>query len=305
MGTILDQGADQRAQNNLDADRPDAPYSPYAPTLTVSIVVYHSDDSWLQKTLHSLEAALLLAQATGTLGKAHVMLVDNGATGATSHWANILRAQFCDDPANIESTLLAGHGNVGYGRANNLALRQTARTDYVLALNPDVELAVDSIAAGITFLQRDRACGMVTPVATAPDGAPSFLVKQYPSVWVLAVRGFAPAFFRRWCQRRLDLYERADRPFDSPLTDAKFVSGCFMLMRTSAFERAKGFDESFFLYFEDFDLSYRISQFAAVVRLPECRIVHAGGGASRKGRTHVTLFVKSALHFFRKHGWRW
>jgi hypothetical protein len=167
-----------------------------------------------------------------------------------------------------------------------------------------VEIDTPALTEAIRFMAHEQACVMVTPVATSPDGTPQYLVKNYPRVSVLAMRGFAPAWLKRALQRRLDEYDRADRPYDSPLTDARIVSGCFMLMRRSAFERAGGFDERFFLYFEDFDLSLRMSELGAIVRLPASRIVHAGGQASRKGIRHIGLFARSAVRFFGKHGWR-
>jgi hypothetical protein len=274
-------------------------------TLAVTIVSYHSGLPWLERTLQFLKLALLRAFARGLLVRAQVTLVDNGCASADSPLSNVLRRHFAGVLAEIECRTLAGQGNIGYGAANNLAFSGGLCAQYLLTLNPDVVLDEDAIAAGLGFFAANPACAMVTPVAVSPDGAPLFLVKRYPRVSILAVRGFAPAFFKRWIRHRLAAYDRAERPHDTPISDARIVSGCFMLMRREAFERAGGFDERFFLYFEDFDLSYRISEFAAVVRVPECRIEHAGGDAAGKGGRHVWMFARSALRFFGKHGWRW
>jgi GT2 family glycosyltransferase len=272
--------------------------------LTVGLVVFQPDVSWLKRTLDSLAAALQQAKDSGALERAEVVLVDNGAAGPTSPQGALLSALADGRLPWLDTRVLAGHGNVGYGRANNLAFAG-APADYLLVLNPDVEIAAEAIDSALKFLAVNPACGMVTPVATAPDGSPLFLVKNYPHLWVLAVRGFAPDSLKRMLQRRLAIYDRAERPYDSVLTDARIASGCFMLIRRALFERLRGFDESFFLYFEDFDLSYRLSQISAIVRLPECRIVHAGGQASQKGGRHVRMFMRSAARFFGKHGWRW
>ncbi|MEO8384587.1 MAG: glycosyltransferase family 2 protein, partial [Betaproteobacteria bacterium] len=85
------------------------------------------------------------------------------------------------------------------------------------------------------------------------------------------------------------------------LTDVKIASGCFMLVRRTVLDRVQGFDPAFFLYFEDFDLSYRIASFADIARVADVRIVHAGGGAAAKSVRHVWLFVSSALRFIWKH----
>ncbi|NJR72189.1 MAG: hypothetical protein HC782_03800 [Gammaproteobacteria bacterium] len=82
------------------------------------------------------------------------------------------------------------------------------------------------------------------------------------------------------------------------------MSGCCMLMRGEVWQRVGGFDEKFFLYFEDFDLSKRIAAIAEIHRLPSFQIIHGGGNASNKGLKHIRFFVQSAWRFFNKHGWR-
>lgn len=289
----------------LPAPPPHAPAPASAGTLAVSVVVFHPDRAWLETTLESLAAAIEFARQAGMLQRARVFLVDNSATGNASPWSALLEAKFSAHAGWLETRTLAGQGNLGYGAANNLALKQATEADYLLVLNPDVRLDIAAVASAIAFLTLDSGCGMVTPVANAPDGTALFLVKSYPRVWVLAVRGFAPLWLKDLLRRRLDAYERADRPHDSPLSDVTLASGCFLMIRRNVFDRAGGFDPAFFMYFEDFDLSYRISRFAAVARVPECRIVHAGGGAAGKGLAHTRMFMRSALRFFNKHGWRW
>jgi GT2 family glycosyltransferase len=274
-------------------------------SLSVSVVVYHPDRDWLSTTLSTLAESLVQAHAAGLLDWATVALVDNGALLSGSAWAAMLDAHFAPHAAWLDTRVLAGHGNIGYGAANNLAFAQTPQADYLLVLNPDVRLDHAAISGGIAHLTRDTGCGVVTPVAEAPDGTPLFLVKSYPHVSVLAARGFAPGWLRKLLRRRLALYERADQPHDSPLTDVRLASGCFLLIRGAVFRRVGGFDPAFFLYFEDFDLSFRIGKTAAIARVPACRIVHAGGGAGGKGFAHTRMFVRSAWRFFDKHGWRW
>lgn len=276
-----------------------------AVSLSVSVVVFHPDRDWLETTLSTLAESLLSARTAGILDRVNVAVVDNGASSVGSAWAAMLDGHFARHAAWVDARVLAGQGNIGYGAANNLAFAQTPHADYLLVLNPDVRLDRSAIAGGIAYLTLDAGCGMVTPVAEAPDGTPLFLVKSYPHVWVLAARGFAPEWLRSLLRRRLDQYERADRPHDSPLADVQLASGCFLLIRGGVFRRVGGFDPAFFLYFEDFDLSFRICKAAAIARVPECRIVHAGGGAARKGFAHTRMFVRSAWRFFNKHGWCW
>ena len=77
-----------------------------------------------------------------------------------------------------------------------------------------------------------------------------------------------------------------------------------MLCRTSALQSAGGFNERFFLYFEDFALSRELGKQGALHHVPTVRIIHHGGGASRKGLKHIRYFAASALRFYQQYGWK-
>jgi GT2 family glycosyltransferase len=121
---------------------------------------------------------------------------------------------------------------------------------------------------------------------------------------VLFLRGFAPRSLPRRFRAALDRYEMRDVVGDRFLDDVPLASGCFMLARTPLLAELGGFDPRFFMYFEDYDLSVRLSRRSRIAYVPEVRIVHAGGEASRKGLRHVRWFVSSAWRFFSRHGWR-
>ena len=87
--------------------------------------------------------------------------------------------------------------------------------------------------------------------------------------------------------------------------DVPIVSGCFMFFRRDVLDAVGGFSPDYFLYFEDFDLSLRVSKVARIAYVPAVRIVHHGGDAARKGLKHIWMFTRSAVTFFNTHGWRW
>ena len=83
------------------------------------------------------------------------------------------------------------------------------------------------------------------------------------------------------------------------------ASGCFMLLRTGPLQSVKGFNEKYFLYFEDFDLSLRLRECGQLMFLPSMVITHHGGYAATKGGGHIRLFVRAGFRFFNDHGWKW
>ena len=267
---------------------------------SATIVTFHPDAALLERALRSLGEAIAQAQERGLVTSARVFIVDNGDASSLRDSQAAARA-FAAPDATLE--LVHGHGNVGYGRANNLVLPRL-ESEFHLVMNPDVELDRDAIAASIEALQSDSRFGLVAPDVRGADGERQYLCKRYPSVWVLFLRGFAPRALRRACAGALDRYEMRDVVDAGASAAVPLASGCFMVVRTQLFRALGGFDPRFFMYFEDYDLSLRIGREAQVAYVPAARIVHHGGEAARKGRRHVSWFLRSAWRFFATHGWR-
>lgn len=271
-----------------------------APALSACIVTYRPSRALFERALASLAHAIGEARRAGALGEARLYVVDNGP--AVDH-AAILEALRAWPPDAGALEVIAGHGNLGYGRANNLALAR-ARSDAHLVMNPDVELEPAALVEALRALQAHPEVGMVAPAVTGDDGAPQYLCKRYPTVWVLFLRGFAPERLRRRHRGAIDAYEMRDLIGPDFVAGVPLASGCFMLARTALLARLGGFDPRYFLYFEDYDLSLRVGREAQVAYVPTARIRHHGGEAARKGWRHVAWFLRSAVRFFSRHGWR-
>ena len=269
-------------------------------SLSITIVTYRPDATLLARALAALAGSVEHARAAGRLGDVRLFVVDNGPAEELARVREALAAW----PAQAGAAeLVAGHGNVGYGRANNRVLERLA-SDYHLVMNPDVEPDPQALAAALEVLDARPEVGLVAPDARGDDGTPSYLCKRYPSVWVLFLRGFAPHGMRERHARELAAYEMRDVVAGGAVAPVPLASGCFMLVRTALFRRVGGFDPRFFLYFEDYDLSLRVGREAEVAFVPQARIVHHGGEAARKGPRHIAWFVRSAWRFFATHGWR-
>jgi GT2 family glycosyltransferase len=275
-------------------------------SLTVSVVTFRPDTVLLERCLRKLALAIGAAREDGATRTVAVALIDNSEDrGVAEAVIKLGKARFAD--SGIQVTYLHGHANIGYGTAHNLVLHGTG-ADYQLVLNPDVELAADSLANAMRWLDAHPEVGAAAPAVTNTEGRPEFLCKRYPAVLDLALRGFAPRFVQRLFRRRLDRYELRDYidpASDKPVLGVPVMSGACMLVKRKAIDASGGFDPKFFLYFEDFDWSVRLNRITQTVYLPSFRVVHHGGGAARKGLRHIVWFVASGWRFYRKHGWRW
>ena len=177
-----------------------------APSLSATIVTYRTPRGVLEEALRSLAAAVDRARAAGMLDGVSLHVVDNSPAEAAEEAAAALAAW---PPHAGVAELVAGHGNLGYGRANNLVLPRL-RSDLHLVMNPDVEVDADALHAALQAFADHPEFGLVAPAVRGEDGAPQFLCKRYPSVWVLFLRGFAPPSLKRRFRHAIEHYEMRD-----------------------------------------------------------------------------------------------
>lgn len=252
----------------------------------------------LERTLQTLDTALDCFLKQSQAKSAPLYLINNG-TDERIDWAQLTNG------AQLQTNVVEGHGNVGYGRGHNLVIELTA-SRYHLILNPDIELESSALIHAIDFMDAHPEVGLLSPFIIDDTGHQQFLCRRFPTVLDLFVRGFLPARLRAPFENRLARYEMRDVINDENiLWDPPIVSGCFMLFRTEVLKKLGGFDPRYFLYFEDYDLSLRTHEIARVAYVPSVRVLHHGGDAARKGFKHIKLFVTSACRFFNRFGWKW
>lgn len=259
------------------------------PLLTVSIVTFNPDFVELSQTLDSLKIALNRLEKNCFL----LTIIDNSTSGSVSTF-------LAENYRHLPLRLIHGHGNIGFGRAHNLALNRVGQ--FHLILNPDIQLHPDALANAIAFMGSNPQCGLISPYADWPNGERQYLCKRYPAALDLFLRGFAPSLVRNFFSTRLKRYEMQAETQNIVYWNPPIVSGCFMFFRSGILLEAGGFTDSYFLYFEDFDLSLRVHKFSEIAYVPTVRVLHSGGNASKKGIWHIRTFIKSAITFYTIHG---
>jgi GT2 family glycosyltransferase len=265
-------------------------------SLCISIVTYTIKPEDFTAMLASLAAALEAANSAFKLNT-RIIIVDNGQEP-------LLVKELCArQQDNIQVELIFNDNNVGYGVAQNQGIA-SMEADYHLMMNPDVVLHTECLLRALQYLEKERDVVALSPEVKDILGKLQYLCKRYPSVTDLALRGFGPEFLRKKFEKRLSVYECRSMVDKKLTSKAKLISGCFMLVRGAALRTVGGFNEKFFLYFEDFALSIELGKLGKIVYFPQVAIVHYGGHAARKGLAHIRVFVESAWTFFNLYGWK-
>jgi GT2 family glycosyltransferase len=247
-----------------------------------SIVCYLSRHGQVERLLASLRTARpdLL-----------VYLVDNSPTDTLRPLAGRFGARYHHQPHNP-----------GYARGHNWALREAiaAGSVYHFVLNPDIQIPLDGIGKLLAYMEQHPDVGLLAPRVHYPDGRLQPLCKLLPHPLELLVRRFFPLLHRS--SGRQARYELHGSGY-SRVMDVPALSGCFMLMRVETVVRAGLFDERFFLYFEDVDLSRRVGRIARTVFVPHVAIVHDYARGSYRDWRLLWHHLVSAGRYFNKWGW--
>lgn len=225
------------------------------PALAVVTVSYRSD-SVLPTLIASLEVS--------TTRPYDLIIADNSPTNATRTIAAAAGAQY-----------LAMRSNAGYGAAVNAAVRHLSdEVRWVLICNPDVRLLPGSLDHLVERLEEDASIGAVGPRVLNEDGSTYPSARAVPSLRT----GIGHALFANiwkgnpWSRT----YRAATEHSEGPRT-AGWLSGSCLLVRRAAFDAIGGFDEGYFMYFEDVDLGIRMTESGRRnLYAPSAQVVHAG-----------------------------
>ena len=187
--------------------------------------------------------------------------------------------------------LIANDDNLGFARANNIAIRQSVG-EYVLLLNPDTIVAEQTLRQAVDFMDANPKAGGVGVCMHNADGtlAPESR-RAIPTPWVSCLKMLG--FTRRYYMSHLS--------WDEP-GRIEVISGAFCLLRRKALDQIGLLDEDFFMYGEDIDLSFRLLKGGWENWYVPCDIVHFKGESTQKSTfRYVHVFYQAMLIFFRKH----
>jgi len=219
------------------------------------------------------------------------IVVDNASTDGT---VVAIKKEF------PQVVVVANNENLGFAAANNTAIERS-KGEYILFLNPDTILHSNSLEILVRFMDNNKDVGACGPKLLNDDGTTQRSVRRFPD--------FCSALHRNTIFRTLRLfrkqyhrYRMLDFSYDRQI-DVDILMGAALMTRRYIIDEIGAMDESFFMYYEEADLCYRIKQAGwHITFIPTAVVTHLGGQSSGQipVRTRIRM-LKSLLIFFRKH----
>jgi N-acetylglucosaminyl-diphospho-decaprenol L-rhamnosyltransferase len=255
-------------------------------TLSVIIVNYNVK-YFLEQCLCSVRKAIEKIDG-------EVFVVDNNSTDGSIEYLQ---------PKFSEIKFIVNKENEGFGKANNKAL-SVAKGKYILFLNPDTIVTEDSFGNCISFFESNKNIGALG--VKMIDGKGIYLKESkrgFPSPWTAFCKlsGLTALFPHSKIFSKYYLGNLSEK--ENQVIDV--VSGAYFIVRKETLDKIGGFDEQFFMYAEDIDLSYRIQQSGFLnYYLAQTTIIHFKGESTTKDLRQVKLFYKAMKQFVKKHSGR-
>lgn len=250
------------------------------PVITVAIVLHRTPRALIESALRALRCEPV----------SRIYLIDNSPDKSLA------------DVAGADTRAVYRHvPNRGYGNAHNLAARMAADygSDYHLVLNPDVRWEEPVLARLVGIMRAHDGCRLIQPRICNPDGSLQHTCRLLPTPLDVFIRGFLPSWmFRKRRSNYLLPAAAYDREFH-PV----YMQGSFMLFDTRALQASDGFDERFFMYPEDIDITRRFAVHDTTLYTPEVTIVHDHAASSKRLGRMMWIHAVNMCRYFNKWGW--
>ena len=199
---------------------------------------------------------------------------------------------------------LSNSDNPGYGRAvNRLITSLEVVPKYLGVLNTDLSWQQGVFSTLLSWLELHPDVALAAPQIVDENRVIQKLCKRNPTILGLLSRRFVPNWLKpNWLKRYDRWYVMGDKDYLQSF-DVPYLSGCCMLMRRDAFCKVGGFDERYFLYLEDADLTRSLKQQGRCVHLPIAEVVHNWGRGNYRNLRLMLVNLESSWHYFQKWGW--
>jgi N-acetylglucosaminyl-diphospho-decaprenol L-rhamnosyltransferase len=257
-----------------------------APRLSVVIVNFNSGNE-TRECLRAVAADLASVEW-------QAIVIDNASTDGSA--ARIEQRPNVNVIVNAE--------NRGFGAAINQAAHTTA-APLLWLLNPDCRVEPGAFVALLETLDRHPGCAIAAPQLLNADGSVQASARGEPTAWtgLFGRHGLLAKMFPRSSMTRRNLQSRDLVASGAESMPVDWVMGASMLIRREMFDAVGGFDERYFLYWEDADLCHRLRERGWSTRfVPRARVVHSGGASARtRSRLAIRAFHESAYRYYATH----
>ena len=199
--------------------------------------------------------------------------------------------------------------NLGFGVGHNLAFKEVCKkikiyeNDILIVTNPDIYFDKQEFFKIINFMNLKINCEIVccNPLLRNHKNQIQFSAKKNPTILSLLIGRFKVLEKFKFLERYISINQNRAL-IEKQLINCEYLSGCFLVIRAKIFIKINGFDERYFLHFEDADITRTLNKYGNCVHFPYSTIYHRWNRGSHKSPKQTILLIKSMLKYYQKWG---
>jgi GT2 family glycosyltransferase len=262
--------------------------------ITASLVLYNPNEEKLNKVIESF--------LSSKVENIKLCFVDN-----SPQEIDFVKKSVAKDADRLE--YIFNNANIGFGAAHNIAIEKyIEKSEYHLILNPDIYFDEDLLPSLCERLDKDKDIGLCIPKVFFPDDSVQHVNRRLPSPMDVGMR-FATRklpvigpILAKIFKKSMDRYELKDidqtKSFICPS-----IQGSFMFFRSEALKKIGFFDDRYFMYFEDIDISRRCAREYKNVVFADLKMYHSWERGSHTNKLLQRYHINAAKEYFKKWGW--
>lgn len=249
--------------------------------VTLSVVLYKNNQDEIAKLISCIDIDNV----------SKIFVVDNSPTSELSILSTVSKIEYIHNPSNP-----------GFGAAHNIAIKKAIEegAKYHFIVNPDIYFQGDIISPMVEYMNQNSDIGMMMPQILNLDGTVQNLPKLLPSPYSVLMRKLKrPKMIYDDFINKYELrFVGKDLIYNAPI-----LSGCFTLLNLQAIKEIGMYDDKYFMYFEDWDLSRRMHEKYETIYFPKVSVFHGYESGANKNSRLFKIFLNSAFTYFNKWGW--
>ena len=263
--------------------------------LVFSLVIYKHSLEYLKPLFNSISAL-----SSTSPFNIHLLIHDNSPTPFHADPIKDYLYQF----SSFSFVYITSGSNIGFGRGHNHNLYSFSKTlsddDLLIIVNPDISFLPDQVQLLVEwFSGRLNSFACVAPLILLPNGTIQYSAKKNPSLLHLLVSRVSSLRIIPFLSNSFKSYVNSSRDYRSELIHSSYLSGCFLLLRTSTFFAVGGFTHSFFLHLEDADFVRKCSSILPCVHYPYSYVTHLWARGSHNSMKQMLYIAHSFILYSR------
>ena len=208
---------------------------------------------------------------------------------------------------NFKCNYIKSKKNLGFGRGHNnnlLNILQSSGKDIFVIVNPDISFLANQINPAFELMKKEKNVICLAPLIMNSLNSIQYSVKKNPTFFSLLIGRFSFLIKLPLLKKYMRKFMNQHYDYETQIIESTYLSGCFLIIKSWAYLKLKGFDENYFLHLEDADIVRRLAQLGKTIHYPFAMVTHRWARGSHRSFRQMLHLIRSMVTYFRIWGFK-